>query len=244
MRCPTAKTMAFSLIELLVVISVIAVLAALSFPAVNRAFNSSKTSICASNLRQISCGLNLYAVENEGCYPLAVKQGSTGQEYTWGYAIWTYVGYAGKDFNYTENDLQGNVGRDKNMFHCPVTKQYRAKTINTIRMPAATGSAWNIFSYAMNNAPNYVYSGSPYIPLRTTQIVNPSKTALILEQDENPGNQFVFLSYYGLLPHSKASNVLYADGHVSLLRAEDFPSAKGFTDTGLSEFWSGRPSGN
>ncbi len=244
MHCPTARIRAFSLIELLVVISIIAVLSALCLPAINRALISSKTAICASNLRQISCGLNLYAIENEGYYPLAVKQGSTGQEYTWSYAIWTYVGYTGKDFNYPENDLQGNTGRDKNIFHCPVTKKYRVKTLNTIRMPSASGSAWNLFSYAMNNAPNYVNSGSPYTAIRTTQIANPSKTALILEQDENPGNQFVFLSYYGLVPHNKTSNVLYGDGHVAQLRAEEFPPARGFTDAGLSEFWSGRPSGN
>ncbi len=60
----------FTLIELMVVIAVIALMAALLFPALNRAKESGRRTACASNLRQLGVALSIYAGENEGSYPL------------------------------------------------------------------------------------------------------------------------------------------------------------------------------
>jgi len=59
----------FTLIELLVVIAVIALLVALLLPALGRAKESGRRSACASNLRQLSVALAIYAGENEGAFP-------------------------------------------------------------------------------------------------------------------------------------------------------------------------------
>ncbi len=55
---------AFTLTEVLVVVSVVAVLAALAFPAFSNAMGRSKSSEATSNLRQIGAGILLYVQEN------------------------------------------------------------------------------------------------------------------------------------------------------------------------------------
>lgn len=61
--CGTAaRRVGFTLVELLVVIAVLALLAALLLPAVTKAREAARNSACKSNLRQIADGLFLYSL--------------------------------------------------------------------------------------------------------------------------------------------------------------------------------------
>src|SRR5437868_1092951 len=64
---------AFSLIELLVVIGIIGVLASMLMPAVSRAKGRANDTKCISNLRQIGIALSIYADENQGRLPYAER---------------------------------------------------------------------------------------------------------------------------------------------------------------------------
>lgn len=57
---------AFTLVELLVVIAIIALLIALLLPALAQAKNDANTVVCASNLRQLDMAFNIYSQANRG----------------------------------------------------------------------------------------------------------------------------------------------------------------------------------
>jgi prepilin-type processing-associated H-X9-DG protein/prepilin-type N-terminal cleavage/methylation domain-containing protein len=75
---------AFTLVELLVVIGVIALLIALLLPALNKARQASRATSCLSNLRQIGQAVHIYASENKGLPPYHITgQASTDHTLTW-----------------------------------------------------------------------------------------------------------------------------------------------------------------
>src|SRR5437867_355899 len=59
----------FNLIELMVVIAIVAVLAALLLPALVKAKEQGRTSVCKNNMRQIGLAMVLYADENGDFLP-------------------------------------------------------------------------------------------------------------------------------------------------------------------------------
>jgi prepilin-type N-terminal cleavage/methylation domain-containing protein/prepilin-type processing-associated H-X9-DG protein len=66
--CHTAgRNRAFTLLELLVVITIIAILAALLLPVLSRAKASAKSTACKNNLRQLAIGMGLYVDEFQSC---------------------------------------------------------------------------------------------------------------------------------------------------------------------------------
>jgi len=63
----------FTVLELLVVISVLAILAALLFTTIPAAMAASRRTACISNLRQIGAGIGIYAADNSGQIPFGPK---------------------------------------------------------------------------------------------------------------------------------------------------------------------------
>ena len=69
MRIKTRCHRAFTLVELLVVIGIIALLIGILLPALNLAREQAKVVTCAANLRTVGQGINIYAANNKGYFP-------------------------------------------------------------------------------------------------------------------------------------------------------------------------------
>lgn len=126
MRTATLRRAAFTLIELLVVVGIIAILAALIFPAYQRSVGSGKAVACLANLRQLGVGLNAYLQEHEMIMPvLKIARENTAE-----------------DVPVIDNTLDPYLP-DRGVFACPADrKNFAGRT--------GTSYLWNI---ALNGQP-------------------------------------------------------------------------------------------
>jgi len=72
-RKPIAASTAFTLVELLVVIGIIAIIAALLLPILSRSKSAAQSANCKSNLKQLGASLHIFLSDNR-CYPTNVFQ--------------------------------------------------------------------------------------------------------------------------------------------------------------------------
>ncbi len=108
---PTAATpplskAGFTLVELLVVIAIIAILAAMLLPALSKAKEKARRTMCTSNMRQITLAHKVYTDDHRGVYMMYGQNGGdpknvfnlSGPTVTWWPDIFRREGYISRDF--------------------------------------------------------------------------------------------------------------------------------------------------
>jgi len=79
---------AFTLVELLVVISIIALLLSILLPALNKAKEHAKLSVCLSNMKQLYYTFKVYMEDNEYRFPFNDNLPSPDQNHDRFYFAW------------------------------------------------------------------------------------------------------------------------------------------------------------
>ena len=96
-RSQQTRSSAFTLVELLVVISIVALLIALLLPAIKQARETARVATCLSNQHQISLALHTYAAENRDMGPAYREDGTDCPNPSWSaFNDWSLVLYGGK----------------------------------------------------------------------------------------------------------------------------------------------------
>jgi prepilin-type processing-associated H-X9-DG protein len=155
----------FSLIELLVVISIIASLVALLMPAIKSAKDSAQAAACISNLRQIGLAIHIYGDER-GHYPW-------GYEITtdWSYTIQPYLAKAsGLTYGTTQHNARSAI------VQCP-TRFQSTNIVNNY------GSHDRLLG---NKDPGSPYKDAPYYPRGVPWKERPQDYWMIADASQNP----------------------------------------------------------
>ena len=229
----------FTLVELLVVISIIAVLAAMLLPTINLVRTAATTTKCVSNIRQLALGAVAFSGDNEGALPLAGT--------SWAYTNWVYNLGNGRWMQSLDPYIS-----DYRIFNCPASAKLfpNAAIVNQLTsgwIQRGWASAGTVCCYAYNTAhwgryPDMTPAPGGPMTINSVQtwLTNPSKTytspnftamncplftdGVAYFDCTKTGTYAYFLnnSWGCFFPHRKRQSTAFIDGRVKTSSYADF----------------------
>src|SRR5687768_10126485 len=190
---PRPRHSAFTLVELLVVIGIIATLIGIILPALSRAREQAARTQCLSNLKQLGTAFNIYYNQNKLGFPrnAPYQNGSSRTHQPEDWVYWQKTNAAnGKKLDVKDSAVlriikNGNV---ENVMRCPGDVNWKNRPV----IKDATGSLYP-YSYTMINRLNWKYesdmpkdgAGKP-LPFATkvTQVRRSAEKVMLYEEDE------------------------------------------------------------
>lgn len=215
----------FTLVELLVVISIIAILLSILMPTLRKARSMAKRLVCTHNLKQIDLAFRLYLDGNDDTYPCSDDPVSTDPYY------WLWMGRGWRSF--VEPYLGGNVdANNPSVLFCPQDRTAREKW-------ESTSYAYSMAFYHspeqidnMNDESDTYLNPQPSIQQKSSSVAHPSGKILI---GEWLSNHLPIDKDGGWWCWEGARNYLFADGQVLFLKAKQIREANdGWPDANLT----------
>ncbi len=216
---------AFSLIELLVVISVIAILLAILIPSLQKARQVASRVSCAHNLKQIGLGMSMYLHDNDTTYPCANDPVSEDPVY-W---LWMGRGWRRWVKPYLGTSIDVN---NPSVLLCPEDRTDPA-------LFESTSYAYSMTFYhspaqidAMDEQAQTYSDPRPSVPQRADSVAHPAAKILVGEWASSHVPVEIEQGWWNW---QGSRNFLFADGHVVFLRARRIlPARDGLPDANLT----------
>ncbi len=199
---PIGRGRGFTLIEVLVVIAIIAILAAILFPVFGRARAKARSARCQSNLHQIGMAFAMYIQDYDELYPWAVDAADKYCPDIWaGYPQWqALIGQMPM-----VHEVLMPYCKNLEVFHCPSDGGFDALDDSPSNLIPARPTAFEAFGTS------YFYRTEITFRMFITGQI-PNETAINMYFDSHGG-------FHGSYDHVDRYryNVLFPDGHVKSL---------------------------
>lgn len=221
---PSSSPSAFTLVELLVVIAVIALLAALLLPAISRSKQNAQQSQCIGNLHQLGIALQNVVADNQG-YP-AGKAGPVDGSESVEQRVWV------EQLETRLATSRPATNRLSSVFHCPSDASTNLQQTWGLSYgynrwgirDQGTNGSFGLFGRLISFTPN---KGRYFAPLPESEVVSPSEMMAIGDtfggalffgpRVPSEGGQYPIWAE-GLkeirVRHQGKLDVLFCDGHV------------------------------
>jgi prepilin-type N-terminal cleavage/methylation domain-containing protein/prepilin-type processing-associated H-X9-DG protein len=224
----------FTLVELLTVIAMIAILAALLLPVLARAKAKGHAITCLSNERQLMLACLVYAGDFEDSLPYNLgyveirDRVAQNQFWNWTSPVLDWEKVNSDNTNtvlLTEGGIGPYTSRSFRLYRCPVdsvVSDLQAELgwtarVRSISMNAMVGNVGKFLQAGANlNNPEYRQF------LKLVQIPQPAKIFVLTEEHPDSINDGYFLNHVDSLQwqdlpasyHNGAANLAFADGHL------------------------------
>lgn len=195
----TGQLEAFTLLELLTVMAVLGVLAALLLPALGSARHRAQSVACLNNLRQWGLATQLYAADHQDFLPPEGSPNPTDSSTNWGWYI--QLPRVLDLPRYHEQPWRTNpaLAPGRSVWICPANPR--------------RSNGRNLFHYCLNEHVNG--TGDENRPVRLGSIPEPGRTVWLFDSKNLPA--VGFWNYVHTNLHQGGAQFVFLDGHTRRL---------------------------